>query len=128
MIRQVEKRPRETVLGAALAEAVAALQQQLRREGHPLHTGLRHVPFDFKKESKRKGVDVLQTVERIAARMVEMTGSWLKMASTLFDDTTPSARLVPPGARAAPTHPRAQPGQLGSLRWPLLARLSLLRR
>ena len=54
LIRQVEKRPRETVLGAALAEAVAALQQQLRREGHPLHTGLRHVPFDFKKESKRK--------------------------------------------------------------------------
>ena len=54
--------------------------------------------------------------------------SWVKMASTLFDDTAPSARLVPPGARAAPTYPSAQPGQLGSLRWPLLARLSLLRR
>ena len=94
----------------------------------PSPSGHRYVPFDFKKESKRKGGDVLQTVERIAARMVEMTGSWLKMASTLFDDTTPSARLVPPGARAAPTHPRAQPGQLGSLRWPLLARLRLLRR
>ena len=33
LIRQVEKRPRETVLGAALAEAITALQQQLRREG-----------------------------------------------------------------------------------------------
>ena len=44
LIRQVEKRPRETVLGAALAEAITALQQQLRREGHPLHAGLRHAP------------------------------------------------------------------------------------
>lgn len=44
LIRQVEKRPRETVLGAALAEAITALRQQLRREGHPLHAGLRHAP------------------------------------------------------------------------------------
>jgi len=44
LIRQVEKRPRETVLGAALAEAITALQQQLRREGHPLHAGLRRAP------------------------------------------------------------------------------------
>ena len=53
---------------------------------------------------------------------------WLKMASTLSDDTAPSARLLPPGARAAPTHPGAPPGQLGSLRAPQLARLRLLRR
>ena len=43
--------------------------------------------------------------------------SWLKMASTLFEDPAPSARLVPPGAQAAPTHPRAQPEHLGSLQW-----------
>ena len=53
---------------------------------------------------------------------------WCKMASTLSDDTAPSARLVPPGARAAPTHPGAPPGQLGSLRWPRLARLRLAQR
>lgn len=33
-------------------------------------SGLRYVPFDFKKESKRKGGDVLATVEAIAAHMV----------------------------------------------------------
>ena len=44
--------------------------------------------------------------------------SWFKMASTLFEDTAPSARLVPPRAQAAPTHPRAQPEPLGSLPWP----------
>ena len=40
------------------------------------------------------------------------------MPSALFDDSAPSARLVPPGAQAAPTHARAPPEQLGSLRWP----------
>ena len=40
------------------------------------------------------------------------------MASTLFEGPAPSARLVAPRARAAPTHPRASPEQLGSLRWP----------
>ncbi len=54
--------------------------------------------------------------------------SWFKMASTLLDDTAPCARPVPPGARAAPTYPRAQPEHLRGLRWPLWARLSLLRR
>ena len=32
--------------------------------------GLRHVPFDFKRESKRKGGDIMGTIERIAAHMV----------------------------------------------------------
>ena len=40
------------------------------------------------------------------------------MPSALFDESAPSARLVPPGAQAAPTHARAPPEQLGSLRWP----------
>ena len=45
-------------------------------------------------------------------------GSWLKMASTLSDDTAPSASLDRLKARAAPTHPGAQPEPLGSLPWP----------
>ena len=41
-----------------------------------------------------------------------------KMPSALFDDTAPSARLVPPRAQAAPTHSRAQPEHLGGSPWP----------
>ena len=40
------------------------------------------------------------------------------MASTLSDDTAPSASLDCLKARAAPTHPGAQPEPLGSLPWP----------
>ena len=40
------------------------------------------------------------------------------MASTLFEDSAPSASLDCLKAQAAPTHPRAQPEPLGSLRWP----------
>ena len=36
--------------------------------------GVRYVPFDFKKESKRKGGDVLAAMERIAAHMVSGAG------------------------------------------------------
>jgi hypothetical protein len=39
--------------------------------------------------------------------------SWLKMASTLFEDSAPSASLDCLKARAASTHPRAQPEPLG---------------
>ena len=45
-------------------------------------------------------------------------GSWFKMASTLSDDTAPSASLDHLEAQAAPTQPRAQPEPLGSLPWP----------
>ena len=41
--------------------------------------------------------------------------SWLKVPSTLFGDTAPSARLVAPTAQAAPTRSRAQPQPLRSL-------------
>ena len=40
------------------------------------------------------------------------------MASTLSDDTAPSASLDHLEARAAPTQPRALPEPLGSLPWP----------
>ena len=41
--------------------------------------------------------------------------SWFKMASTLSEDTAPSASLNCLTAQAAPTHPRAPPEQLGGL-------------
>jgi hypothetical protein len=44
--------------------------------------------------------------------------SWLKMASTLFEDSAPSASLDCLKARAASTHPRAQPEPLGGSPWP----------
>ena len=40
--------------------------------------------------------------------------TWLKMASTLSDDTAPSASPDHLEAQAAPTHPRAPPEHLGS--------------
>ena len=55
-----------SLLGRGLTDALTVLEERMRREGHPLAGGLKYVPFDFKKESKRKGGDVLQTVERIA--------------------------------------------------------------
>ena len=44
--------------------------------------------------------------------------SRLKVPSTLFEDSAPFASLDCLKARAAPTHPRAQPRHLGSLRRP----------
>ena len=51
-------------------------------------------------------------------RRLGASKSWLKVPSTLFDDTAPSARLVAPRAQAAPTHLRARPEHLGSSPWP----------
>ena len=49
-VPQVERRPRETLLGRGLTDALAALEARLRREAHPLaRDGLKYVPFDFKK-------------------------------------------------------------------------------
>eukprot|EP00966_Prymnesium_polylepis_P106135 2457652-Prymnesium_polylepis.1 len=75
LIRQTEqRRKRETILGHGLSEAVTELRKQFERDAHPLRDGLRYVPFDFKKESKRKGGDLLQTVERIAAHFAAENG------------------------------------------------------
>ena len=75
LIRQAERRWREKILGRGLADALASLHDRMRREGHPLREGgVRYVPFDFKKESKRKGGDVLQAVENLAGEMIRETG------------------------------------------------------
>ena len=44
--------------------------------------------------------------------------SWWKVPSTLSEDSAPSASLDSLKTQAAPTHPRAQPEQLGGLPWP----------
>ena len=45
------------------------------------------------------------------------TDRWLKVASTLSEDTAPPARLVAPKAQAASSEPRAQAKQLEGLPW-----------
>lgn len=44
--------------------------------------------------------------------------SWLNVPPAQLEDTAASARLVPPTAQAASTHPGAPPEQLGSVRRP----------
>jgi len=109
----MKRRPRELVLGEGLAQAIDALQRRLDREGHaqvvPIlrgsyararftscgltpdllssqRDGLRHVPFDFKRESKRKGGDIMGTIERIAAHMVlQVIVAWPPSDDHLID-------------------------------------------
>ena len=51
-------------------------------------------------------------------RQLYRCASWLKAQSALYEDPAPSARLVASRARGAPTHPGAQPEQVGGLPWP----------
>lgn len=90
LVRQVERRPRELLLGQALSAAVAELNRRLEREGHAHAGHLRHIPYDFKKESKRKGSDAFDAIERLAEHFLARTGFFC----------------------SAPTHPRAQSGTL----------------
>ena len=94
LIRQWEKRPREVrhmrartatrtrhvvttalgslwqmLLGDGYADACRVVQARMRREGHACSGELRYVPFDFKRESKRKGGDIVRVLERLAAHM-----------------------------------------------------------
>ena len=56
-------------------------------------------------------------------RQLYRCAGWWKGPSALHDGTAPSARLVPPRARPAPTHPGAPPQQLGGV--PMAAAASL---
>ena len=67
---------------------------------------------------KRRILCTVNLTRRAAGVGVEPRRSWFIVASTLFDDTAPPARLVPPGAPAAPTHPGAPPPPPGSSPWP----------
>ena len=49
--------------------------------------------------------------------LLHWRGSRWKGAATLFEDRAPSASSDCPKARAAPTHPRAQPRHLGRSSW-----------
>ena len=63
-----------------------------------LFVAARYVPFDFKKESKRKGSDVLAAVERLALHMVRQLG--------FFCTAPPQRRLLPPVPPPPPGAPR----------------------
>ena len=62
------------------------------------------------------GVDVV-VANRLQTYHHEVPPRVGKGPSALVDDRAPSARLVPPRAQAAPTHPRAQPQPLRSSPW-----------
>ena len=57
------------------------------------------------------------TCSQLAADALRACRGWLKMASTLFDDTAASASLDHLEAQAASPHPRALPEHLGSSPW-----------
>ena len=86
------------------------LARQLKAQGAQLVIALSHM---------RQPND-----ERLVAEATEIDlvlgghDGWLRLASTLSDDTAPSASLDHLEAQAAPTHPRAPPGPLGSSPWP----------
>jgi hypothetical protein len=103
LIRQHEKKPREAILGQGLSHAMEALQARLEREQHPLAGGLRYVPFDFKRESKKKGVDVLQTLERVAEHIVHLTGFFCSTAHLAPPPLTP---LPPASSDMSSQHAR----------------------
>ena len=101
LIRQAERRSRETLLGRGLSNALVALDDRMHRQGHPLAGGLRYIPFDFKRESKRKGGDVLRAVERIAAHMVRETG-FFSSAAALHPAPAGSIPSAYPSGSAVP--------------------------
>ena len=62
-------------------------------------------------------------LRRLQRHLLRLRPDWVrrdsrwKGPSTLPDDSAPSARLVPPGAQAAPSQPRAPPQHLGGVPW-----------
>ena len=74
------------------------------------------VLFAAGNDGQDNGAQVTQGT--VGAPGTAKNGSWWKAASTLFDHSAPLAPLGGLKARAAPTHPRAQPRPLGSSSWP----------
>jgi hypothetical protein len=75
----------------------------------------RQVPLTFNKLDLSSPVLVEGLALKTRTTPLHSAGLKCRLPPALVDD-----RLVPPGAQARPTHPSAQPGQLGSsLRWPL---------
>ena len=61
------------------------------------------------------GPGIAHKVVALTAKPLTYASGW-KGPSALSEDSAPSARLVPPGAQAAPTDPRVPPQQLVGLR------------
>lgn len=109
LIRQAERRSRETLLGLGMNDAISALEQRMRRQGHPLAGNLKYIPFDFKRESKLKGGDVLQAVDHIAKHMVRETGFFSSSCPlALVNDSISDARALSEFGEAS-AHARAAP-------------------
>lgn len=75
LIRQFERRPRETFLGPVFSEALRQLQDQAARDSKDL--SLTYVPLDYKRESQRKGVDMLALLAQYTEPMAAHTGHFV---------------------------------------------------
>ncbi|XP_060206017.1 phosphoinositide phosphatase SAC2-like [Lycium barbarum] len=69
LIKTREKRPRETILRAAFANAIEFINKDLSEENH-----LRFLHWDLNKHSKSKATNVLTLLGKVAANALELTG------------------------------------------------------
>lgn len=70
LIKTREKRPRETILRAAFANAIEFINKDLSEENH-----LRFLHWDLNKHSRSKATNVLTLLGKVAANALELTGS-----------------------------------------------------
>ncbi|MCD7454646.1 hypothetical protein HAX54_025539 [Datura stramonium] len=69
LIKTREKRPRETILRAAFANAIEFINKDLSEENH-----LRFLHWDLNKHSRSKATNVLTLLGKVAANALELTG------------------------------------------------------
>lgn len=69
LIKTREKRPRETILRAAFANAIEYINKDLSEENH-----LRFLHWDLNKHSRSKATNVLTLLGKVAATALELTG------------------------------------------------------
>ncbi|XP_075107320.1 phosphoinositide phosphatase SAC4-like isoform X2 [Nicotiana tabacum] len=69
LIKTREKRPRETILRAAFANAIEFINKDLSEENH-----LRFLHWDLNKHSRSKATNVLTLLGKVAATALDLTG------------------------------------------------------
>ncbi|XP_019266798.1 PREDICTED: phosphoinositide phosphatase SAC2-like isoform X2 [Nicotiana attenuata] len=69
LIKTREKRPRETILRAAFANAIEFINKDLSEENH-----LRFLHWDLNKHSRSKAANVLTLLGKVAATALDLTG------------------------------------------------------
>ncbi|KAK9915535.1 hypothetical protein WJX75_000406 [Coccomyxa subellipsoidea] len=72
LVKSAEKRPRESILQAELARAVAYINK-----GVPAEDCVRYVPWDFKYYAKLRGGQILSDIAPVMTRSLEETGFFL---------------------------------------------------